>query len=131
MKTIHVVAAIIVKGNKIMIAKRNYGEFNGLYEFPGGKVEPGETKEEALKREIREELEVDIAIDCFFMKATYDYPTFHLDMDCYLCHLLDENIVLNDHSEMKWIDHNDESIEWPPANNQILDQLSKEIEWFK
>ena len=114
-----------------MIAKRNYGEFNGLYEFPGGKVEPGETKEEALKREIREELEVDIAIDRFFMKATYDYPTFHLDMDCYLCHLLDENIVLNDHSEMKWIDHNDESIEWPPANNQILDQLSKEIEWFK
>ena len=131
MKTIHVVTAIIVKGNKIMIAKRNYGEFNGLYEFPGGKVEPGETKEEALKREIREELEVDIAIDRFFMKATYDYPTFHLDMDCYLCHLLDENIVLNDHSEMKWIDHNDESIEWPPANNQILDQLSKEIEWFK
>lgn len=131
MKTIHVVAAIIVKGNKIMIAKRNYGEFNGLYEFPGGKVEYGETKEEALKREIREELEVDIAIDRFFMKATYDYPTFHLDMDCYLCHLLDENIVLNDHSEMKWIDHNDESIEWPPANNQILDQLSKEIEWFK
>lgn len=131
MKTIHVVAAIIVKGNKIMIAKRNYGEFNGLYEFPGGKVEPGETKEEALKREIREELEVDIAIDRFFMKATYDYPTFHLDMDCYLCHLLDENIVLNDHSEMKWIDHNDESIEWLPANNQILDQLSKEIEWFK
>lgn len=131
MKTIHVVAAIINKGNKIMIAKRNYGEFNGLYEFPGGKVEPGETKEEALKREIREELEVDIAIDHFFMKATYDYPTFHLDMDCYLCHLLDENIVLNDHSEMKWIDHNDESIEWLPANNQILDQLSKEIEWFK
>ena len=131
MKTIHVVAAIIVKGNKIMIAKRNYGEFNGLYEFPGGKVEPGETKEEALKREIREELEVDIAIDRFFMKATYDYPTFHLDMDCYLCHLLDENIVLNDHSEMKWIDHNDESIEWLPANKQILDQLSKEIEWFK
>ncbi len=131
MKTIHVVAAIIVKGNKIMIAKRNYGEFNGLYEFPGGKVEFGETKEEALKREIREELEVDIAIDRFFMKATYDYPNFHLDMDCYLCHLLDENIVLNDHSEMKWIDHNDESIEWLPANNQILDQLSKEIEWFK
>ena len=131
MKTIHVVAAIIVKENKIMIAKRNYGEFNGLYEFPGGKVEPAETKEEALKREIREELEVDITIDRFFMKATYDYPTFHLDMDCYLCHLLDENIVLNDHSEIKWIDHNDESIEWLPANKQILDQLSKEIEWFK
>ncbi len=129
MKTIHVVAAIIVKGNKIMIAKRNYGEFNGLYEFPGGKVEPGETKEEALKREIREELEVDIAIDRFFMKATYDYPTFHLDMDCYLCHLLDENIVLNDHSEMKWIDHNDESIEWLPADLQIIEKIKNELKW--
>lgn len=129
MKTIHVVAAIIVKGNKIMIAKRNYGEFNGLYEFPGGKVEPGETKEEALKREIREELEVDIAIDRFFMKATYDYPTFHLDMDCYLCHLLDENIILNDHSEMKWIDHNDESIEWLPADLQIIEKIKNELKW--
>ena len=129
MKTIHVVAAIINKGNKIMIAKRNYGEFNGLYEFPGGKVEPGETKEEALKREIREELEVDIAIDHFFMKATYDYPTFHLDMDCYLCHLLDENIVLNDHSEIKWIDHNDESIEWLPADLQIIEKIKNELKW--
>lgn len=129
MKTIHVVAAIINKGNKIMIAKRNYGEFNGLYEFPGGKVEPGETKEEALKREIREELEVDITIDHFFMKATYDYPTFHLDMDCYLCHLLDENIVLNDHSEIKWIDHNDESIEWLPADLQIIEKIKNELKW--
>ncbi len=123
MKRIRVVAAIIRKENKILIAKRNYGEFEGLFEFPGGKIELGEIPEEALKREIREEMEVDINVEEFFININYEYPTFILDMDCYLCELLENDIHLNDHSEIKWIDVNEENIEWVPADIQIIDKL--------
>lgn len=123
MKRIRVVAAIIRKENKILIAKRNYGEFEGLFEFPGGKIELGEIPEEALKREIREEMEVDINVEEFFININYEYPTFILDMDCYLCELLENDIHLNDHSEIKWIDVNEENIEWAPADIQIIDKL--------
>ena len=123
MKRIRVVAAIIRKENKILIAKRNYGEFEGLFEFPGGKIELGEIPEEALRREIREEMEVDINVEEFFININYEYPTFILDMDCYLCELLENDIHLNDHSEIKWIDVNEENIEWVPADIQIIDKL--------
>lgn len=123
MKTIKVVAAIIKNKDKILIAKRNYGEFEGLFEFPGGKIEPGELPKEALKREIQEEMEVDIQVNDFFMNVYYEYPNFILDMDCYLCNLLDENIHLNDHSEIKWINVHEKNIEWVPADIQIIEKL--------
>ena len=85
MKTVKVVAAIIKKDNKILIASRKKGEFAGMFEFPGGKIEPGESGEQALIREIQEELETTIIIEEFFMNVNYKYPTFILDMDCYLC----------------------------------------------
>ena len=92
MKTIKVAAAIIKKDNKILIASRKTGEFAGMFEFPGGKVEPGETSKQALIREIQEELETSINIDEFFMNVNYTYPTFILDMDCFICSLKDEQI---------------------------------------
>ena len=85
MKTIKVAAAIIKKDNKILIASRKTGEFAGMFEFPGGKVEPGETSKQALIREIQEELETSINIDEFFINVNYTYPTFILDMDCFIC----------------------------------------------
>lgn len=123
MKVIKVVAAIIHEDHKILIAKRNYGEFNGLFEFPGGKVEPGETGEEAIVREIQEEMHVDIAVERFYTNVQYDYPTFHLDMDCYLCHLEDHHLKLDAHSEVKWIDHDDPSIKWCPADTYVINTL--------
>lgn len=123
MKTIKVVAAIIKNKDKILIAKRNYGEFEGLFEFPGGKIEPGELPKEALKREIQEEMEVDIQVNDFFMNVNYEYPNFILDMDCYLCTLLNEEIHLNDHSEIKWINVHEKNIEWVPADIQIIEKL--------
>ena len=92
MKTIKVAAAIIKKDNKILIASRKTGEFAGMFEFPGGKVEPGETSKQALIREIQEELETTIIIEEFFMNVNYKYPTFILDMDCFICSLKDEQI---------------------------------------
>ena len=102
MKTIKVAAAIIKKDNKILIASRKTGEFAGMFEFPGGKVEPGETSKQALIREIQEELETSINIDEFFMNVNYTYPTFILDMDCFICSLKDEQITLNVHDSIKW-----------------------------
>lgn len=123
MKTIKVAAAIIKKDDKILIAKRNYGQFNGLFEFPGGKLESGENAEDALKREILEELEVHINIQSFFMNVNYTYPDFILDMDCFICTLKDKNIILNNHSEIKWITLGEKNIEWVPADIQIIERL--------
>lgn len=124
MKTIKVAAAIIKKNNKILIASRKTGEFAGMFEFPGGKVEIGETSEQALIREIHEELGVSIKIEEFLMNVNYKYPTFLLDMDCFICSLNDEQITLNVHESMKWIDvHLANDIEWIPADIQIIETL--------
>ena len=101
MKTIKVAAAIIKKDNKILIASRKTGEFAGMFEFPGGKVEPGETSKQALIREIQEELETSINIDEFFMNVNYTYPTFILDMDWFICSLKDDHLTLNVHDSIK------------------------------
>lgn len=123
-KTIKVVAAIIIKNNKILIAKRNYGEFMGLFEFPGGKINENESKESALIREIKEELSVAINIEKYFMTVNYSYPNFILEMDCYICSLIETDIQLSDHSELLWINSNEkEHIEWVPADIQIIDRL--------
>lgn len=128
MKTIHVAAAIINHNKKILATQRNYGEFNGLWEFPGGKIEPGETKKDALIREIKEELNVDILIERYFTTVEYDYPNFHLIMDCYLCHLDDySKINLSVHNNMKWLTRNNiDSVDWLPADLPITSQLLTE-----
>ena len=118
MKTIKVAAAIIKKDNKILIASRKTGEFAGMFEFPGGKVEPGETSKQALIREIQEELETSINIDEFFMNVNYTYPTFILDMDCFICSLKDEQITLNVHDSIKWITLDQQDINWIRTNGR-------------
>ncbi len=122
MKTIRVVAAIIKKDNHIMIAQRLKGDFAGQWEFPGGKIELNETPEQAIKREILEEMELDINVNEYLMTAEYDYPTFHLSMDCFICSLNNEQLHLHDHIAIKWISifDNIENINWIPADVQII-----------
>ena len=126
MNTIKVVAAIIKKGNKILIAKRKTGEFKGKYEFPGGKIETGETCEQALIREIYEELEASIIIEKYFMNVYYKYTDYILDMKCYICTLKNNQIKLSDHFEIKWITLNEQNIDWIPADIKIIEQLKEQ-----
>jgi len=125
MKSIRVVAAILKQDNKILIAKRGYGEFKGMYEFPGGKVEEGESPEDALKRELLEEMQAHIEVDSFFYHVHYRYPTFILEMDCYICHLLDEHITLLEHMDYQWIEAQQEDITWVPADVEVIEQIRK------
>ena len=120
MKTIRVVAAIIEKGDKILIAKRNYGEFEGLWEFPGGKYEEGETGPQALIREIEEEFDTEIEVKDFLITVDHDYDSFHLTMDCFICGLITDNLHLHDHSAIKWIDPEEEIIDWVPADKKVI-----------
>lgn len=125
MKTINVVAAIIKKDNQILIAQRLKGEFAGQWEFPGGKIEPKETPQEALKREILEEMELQIEINDFLIKAEYTYSTFHLSMECFICSLKNDEIRLHDHTAIKWIPINEDikNINWVPADVQVFEAM--------
>lgn len=124
MKTIEVVAAVIIKDGKVFATKRGKGDFEGGWEFPGGKIEDGETKEEALKREIHEELETDIEIKEFLTTTTYDYPEFTVILSFYLCSLEDGEIKLNVHSEKKWLSKDElDSVSWLPADTEIVERL--------
>lgn len=124
MKTIEVVAAIILKDNRIFATQRGYGEWKDWWEFPGGKIEAGETPENALKREIREELSVEINVDEFFCTVEYDYPKFHLTMHCYLCSLVTEALHLNEHEASKWLSKDDlDSVRWLPADESIIENF--------
>ena len=126
MKTIEVVAAIIRKDNTILATQRGYGEFEGMWEFPGGKIEPGESADAALKREIQEELGVDITIDKFLCTAYYDYPAFHLTMHCYLCSVVSGEIELREHKSACWLTKESlDSVEWLPADLDIIKKLKK------
>ena len=121
MKKLEVVAAIIKENKKYFATQRGYGEFKGWWEFPGGKIENGESKEEALKREIREELATEIEIDRFITTVQFDYPEFHLIMHCFICHITAGQPQLLEAKAAKWLDKNDlESVEWLPADRAIL-----------
>ena len=124
MKKIEVVAAIIRKHDKIFATQRGYGDFKDWWEFPGGKMEAGETPEEALKREIREELSTEINVDEFLCTVEYDYPAFHLTMHCYLCSLLTESLHLNEHEAARWLKPEDlDSVDWLPADKVVVEKL--------
>ena len=127
MKEIEVVAAIIRKEDRIFATQRGYGDWKGWWEFPGGKMEAGETPEEALKREIREELSTEISVDEFLCTVEYDYPAFHLKMHCYLCSLLTEALHLNEHEAAKWLAKNElDTVQWLPADLEVVEKISAE-----
>lgn len=128
MKTIKVVAAIIVRNDEIFITQRGYGEFKDWWEFPGGKVEQGESKEDALKREIKEELDASIEIDRFLTTVEYQYDTFYLVMDCYICHLVNPHLELLEHENAIWV-HKDEleSVDFLPADVAVVKELLKQF----
>ena len=124
MKTIEVVAAIIIKDGKLFATQRGYGEFEGMWEFPGGKIEPGESREVALKREIQEELGVDIAIENLLCTTEYDYPSFHLTMHCYLCSIASGDIELREHKSALWLTSDRlDDVAWLPADKEVIDKL--------
>ena len=124
MKTIEVVAAISQKDGKYFATQRGYGEFEGLWEFPGGKIEPGESHETALKREIEEELGIDISIENFLCTTKYDYPSFHLIMHCYLCNIISGEIELKEHKDACWLNPEAlNNVEWLPADKDIIEKL--------
>lgn len=124
MKTIEVVAAIIKKEDKIFITRRSYGEFANMWEFPGGKIEAGETNEEALIREIKEELELDINKLEFLTTVEYDYPTVHLTMHCYTCEICGGTLNLNAHNDAKWVSIQElRGEKWVPADIEVVKKL--------
>ena len=122
MKRIEVVAAIIHDADgRIFATQRGYGDWKDYWEFPGGKIEPGETPEQALKREIWEELETRIEIEHFVTTVEYDYPAFHLTMHCYWCHVESGSLTLNEHEAARWLDRNHlQIVNWLPADLQLL-----------
>ena len=128
LKTIEVVAAIIIKDNKIFATQRGYGEFKGGWEFPGGKVEAGESLENALVREIKEELDADIKVRELFETVEYDYPNFHLSMHCFICDLISDDFVLREHDDARWLGKDElDSVNWLPADEGLVIALKKYI----
>lgn len=126
MKTVEVVAGIIEDkaSGKILATERGYGEFKGLWEFPGGKIEPGETREAALVRELREELAIDVKIEKFIATVEYDYPKFHLTMHTFLCTIAEGEITLREHKAARWLSRKElSSVEWLPADRDIATSL--------
>jgi len=126
MKTIEVVAGVIKDGNKIFATQRGYGDFKGGWEFPGGKMEPGETAQQALARELKEELTVDVSVEDFICTVEYDYPNFHLTMHCFYCTVIGGELKLLEHEAAKWLEkENIRSVDWLPADISVVNILSK------
>lgn len=132
MKTIHVVAAVIIKNGKVFATQRGYGDYKGKWEFPGGKIEPEETAQEALIREIREELETEIEAKEHLCTVEYDYPEFHLNMQCYLCRIVSGDLVLREHEAAKWLRPSELwSVNWLPADVKVVQRLEDRIIGFE
>ena len=122
------VAAIIRRGDKVFATQRGYGEWKDWWEFPGGKMEAGETPEEALVREIREELSAEISVDEFLTTVEYDYPKFHLTMHCYLCSLVGDALHLNEHEAARWLTKEElDSVAWLPADVLVVRGLRADV----
>ena len=125
MKTIRVVAAVILSDGRIFATQRGYGYFKGGWEFPGGKIEDVETPEAALKREILEELETEITVGELIDTIEYDYPDFHLSMDCFWCEIVSGDLVLKEHEAAKWLDKETlYSVGWLPADVTLIEKIS-------
>ena len=126
MKTIRVSAAVIHDNGKILATQRGYGDFKGMWEFPGGKREEGESGEDTIVREIKEELKADISVEKFLITVEYQYPNFFLIMDCYLCTLTSEELTLTEHEDARWLDINDlDVVEWLPADIAALNAVKR------
>lgn len=134
MKTVRVVAAVILAQKEdgtpiIFSTQRGYGEYKDGWEFPGGKIEAGETPEEALHREILEELDTEIKVGELIHTIEYDYPTFHLSMDCFWCEIIKGDLVLKEHEAARWLTKDElDSVDWLPADLTLIDKL-REAEW--
>lgn len=126
MKTIEVVAAIIIKEGQVFATQRGYGEWQGWWEFPGGKIESGECPKDALVREIREELDAEIEVGELLETVEWDYPDFHLTMHCFICSLLSESMHLNEHEAAAWLTYETlGSVKWLPADEGILSLIEE------
>ena len=126
MKIIHVAAAVIVSDDQIFATQRGYGDWKDYWEFPGGKIESGETPEEALRREIFEELDTEIAVGEKLATVEYDYPDFHLCMECFLAAVMEGSLVLKEHEAAKWLKKKElDSVNWLPADRILIDQLKQ------
>ena len=128
MKIIHVVAAVIVDGDRVFATQRGYGEWKDYWEFPGGKIELGETPEAALHREILEELDTEIAVGDKITTIEYNYPEFHLTMECFLARVLAGRLVLKEHEAARWLKKNElNSVKWLPADQTIIELLKQRV----
>ena len=128
MKNIKVVAAIIINNGKVFATQRGYGEFKDGWEFPGGKIEIGETPEQALVREIQEELDTKINVKEKIDTVEYDYPNFHLSMDCFICNVIKGNLILKEHESAKWLTKDElYSVDWLPADKGLIEKIKEHI----
>lgn len=128
MKTINVVAAVIKENNKIFATQRGYGDFKDGWEFPGGKIEVGETPQEALRREIKEELDTDIQVGDLIDTIEYDYPNFHLSMQCFWCSIVSGDLILKEHEAARWLSRDElDSVSWLPADITLINMLKRNI----
>ena len=128
MRVVKVVAAIIAEKGRIFATQRGYGEFKDGWEFPGGKIEEGETPQQALVREIREELDTEVEVGDLLGTVEYDYPTFHLSMQCFLCRIKSGSLNLKEHEAARWLAEDElDSVDWLPADIEVLEWIRREI----